>query len=425
MDPAILPIALAIVFLLLLSAFFSVSETALTAASPTRLKKLALDGDRRLRLVNKLRDNRDDLIGALLLGNNLAKILASALATGMLIKLFGAAGIVYATIGVTALVLIFSEILPRTYALRHAERVALKVSPAVRLFVLLTRPLARLIGYIAQGVLAMFGKQGGAGVAPSSIDELRGAIELPEVPDEQRAMLRSILDLSEVQVQDVMVPRGRIHALDVDQPVATLIDEVAASPYTRIPLWRDEPDNIIGILHAKTVLQAVCGRGSDLDGLDVMALAVAPNLIAPSTRLIDQLHAFRRTQAHMALIVNEYGSIAGLVTLEDILEEIVGDIYDEHERPENAIRIDRSGAYRVKGWVTLRDLNRRFNWRLPDDDASTIAGLVMSEAETIPPEGQTVSIPGFDIEVVKRSDHTITEVRILPRIEVTAEDEGL
>jgi len=424
MDPAILSTALAIVLLLLLSAFFSGSETALTAASPTRLQKLAPEGDRRLRLVNKLRDNRDDLIGALLLGNNLAKILACALATSLLLRLFGNAGIVYATIGVTALVLIFSEILPRTYALRHADRFALKVSPGVRLFVLLTRPLTRLIGCIAQGVLAMFGKQS-TGVAPSSIDELRGAIELPEMPDEQRAMLRSILDLSEVQVQDVMVPRGRIHALDVDQPVATLIDEVAASPYTRIPLWREEPDNIIGILHAKTVLQAVCDRGNDLDSLDVMALSVAPNLIVPSTRLIDQLHAFRRTQAHMALIVNEYGGLAGLVTLEDILEEIVGDIYDEHERPENAIRIDRSGAYRVKGWVTLRDLNRRFNWRLPDDDASTIAGLVMSEAETIPPEGETVSIPGFDIEVVKRSDHTITEVRIRPCIEVAAEDEEL
>jgi len=410
----------AIALLLVLSAFFSGSETALTAASSARMHHLARDGNRRARLVNRLREDKDILIGTLLLGNNLVNILASALATGVLLRLAGDVGIAYATLGMTLLVLIFSEVLPKTYAINHADRMALGVAPPVRLLVLVSRPVTALIRLLVAAILRLFGQS--AATAPGAgIEELRGVIELQQIPYEQRAMLRSILDLTDLEVQDIMVPRGRIMSIDVDLPTAEIVDRMLASPYTRVPLWQQESDNIVGILHAKVLFRELRRTGGRVEGLNLRAIATPAVMIAPSTRLFDQLRAFRENQAHQALIVDEYGGIAGLVTLEDILEEIVGEIHDEDERPQSGMLVEDGGAVLVEGWVAIRDLNRRMDWRLPDEEASTISGLVMSEAQTIPPEGGSLLIAGHRVDVVKRAEHMIAELRIWPAVD---DDDG-
>jgi Mg2+/Co2+ transporter CorB len=411
MDGILLP-TVSILVLLGLSALFSGSETALTAASAARMHHLETGGSIRARLVNRLRRNKDRLIGALLLGNNLVNILASALATSVLLKLVGEVGVVYATIGMTLLVLIFSEVLPKTYALNHADRVALAVAPIVRLVVIASRPVAGLVSFIVDAILRLFGQHSPAHA--SSMEELRGAIELQDIPHDIRSMLRSVLDLGEVEVGDIMIPRGRMVAIDADLESAALVEQVLASPHTRIPLWRDDPDNIVGILHTRLVVGEMRRCGGSPERLNIEKLMQRPLFIPPSTRLIDQLRAFRSQQAHLAIIINEYGAVDGLVTLEDILEEIVGDIYDEHERPLTAIRQELDGSYRVRGWVTLRDLNRQFNWRLPDDDASTVAGLITAITERIPDLDQEVQVAGFRIRVTGRTSNRVAEARIWP-----------
>jgi Mg2+/Co2+ transporter CorB len=407
----------AILVLLVLSAFFSGSETALTAASRARMHQLEKDGNRRARTVNRLRERKERLIGALLLGNNLVNILASALATSVLLRLFGDAGIAYATLGMTLLVLIFSEVLPKTYALNHADRAALALAPLVRAVVAVLSPFTVLINLIVRGILGLFGAKPADG-ALAAIEELRGAIELHGGTDrrvrEQRAMLRSILDLGEVPVADVMVHRRNVATIDLDQPVDAIIDQVLASPHTRLPVWRDEPDNVVGVLHAKALLREVRARRGKVDDLDVAAIATPPIFVPDGTSLLEQLRSFRENRAHMALVVDEYGSLMGIVTLEDILEEIVGDIYDEHDRPLAGVTAGGDGSYLVEGWVTLRDLNRQFDWDLPDDEAATIAGLVMFEAEAIPQEGEEVEVGGVRIRVEKRVRHQLTQLRVRP-----------
>jgi Mg2+/Co2+ transporter CorB len=322
----------------------------------------------------------------------------------------------------TLLVLIFSEVLPKTYALHQADKVALAVAPIVRIVVVVSRPFTGFVAAIVSGILRLVSQNATAG--SSSIDELRGTIELQEMPQELRAMLRSVLDLSEIEVGDVMVPRGRIEAIDADLPASEIVEQVLSSIHTRIPIWRDDPDNIVGILHARAVINAVRRPSVQIGDLDLMRIAQPPIFIAPTTRLIDQLRAFRTHQVHLAIIINEFGAVDGLITLEDILEEIVGEIYDEHESPRAAVKEETNGSYRVRGWVTLRDLNRQFDWRLPDAEASTVSGLVTAVAGRIPEIAQEVRVAGFRIEIVHSTSNRVLEVRLWPPPQETyAEDD--
>ncbi len=411
----------AIVLLLILSAFFSGSETALTVASRPLMHQMAQNGDRRAIMVNQLRERTDRLIGSILLGNNLVNILASALATSLMISLFGEAGVVYATFGMTLLVLVFSEIMPKTYAFNHANALALGLAPVVRLVVRVLSPITNSIQAVVNAVFRTFGADPRAqqGIGPSS-EELRGAIELHtgegEPVQQERAMLRSILDLSEVEVGEIMIHRKNVSMIDADAPTETIVGQVLASPYTRIPLWRGEPDNIIGVIHAKALLRAVRAEGVR-EEIDVVALAVKPWFVPDSTTLLDQLQAFRRRREHFALVVDEYGTFMGIVTLEDILEEIVGDIVDEHDIPAPGVVRQPDGSYIVQGSVTIRDLNRRFEWSLPDQDAATIAGLVLHEVRRIPEVGQAFMFYGMRFEILRRHRHQITSIRITPRAE--------
>ncbi|TVR99432.1 MAG: HlyC/CorC family transporter [Rhodospirillales bacterium] len=412
-------ILLAILILLVLSAFFSGSETALTAASRPLMHHLEQTGDKRATAVNRLRQRTDRLIGAILLGNNLVNILASALATSLLIGLFGEAGVLYATIAMTTLVLVFAEILPKTYAYRNANKVALVLAWPVNIVVRLFSPFTAAIQAMIDAVFRLFGAEPDqqAGMGPSA-EELRGAIELhtdAERPAEQeRAMLKSILDLTEVEVGEIMIHRKNVTMIDADLPTEAVVSQVLASPYTRIPLWRDQPDNIVGVLHAKVLLRAIGTRTGGLDGLDLVALATKPWFVPESTTLIDQLQAFRRRREHFALVVDEYGTFMGIVTLEDILEEIVGDIVDEHDIPAPGVVRQADGSLIVQGSVTIRDLNRRFGWNLPDEDAATIAGLMLHEARRIPEVGQAFMFHGMRFEVLRRHRQQITSIRLTP-----------
>ncbi len=408
-----------IVVLLILSAFFSGSETALTGASRPRIHQLAEQGNRRADMVRRLQSQRDRLIGAILLGNNLVNIMASALATAILIRLFGGAGVLYATVVMTFVILIFSEVMPKTYALARAERAALAVAPAIRVVVWLFTPATLLVRLIVRGTLRLFGAR--LPVEPSQAsteEELRGVIDLHKGPGEdvahERAMLRSILDLDEVEVSEIMTHRKDVAMLDADQRSEQIVEQVLQSPYTRMPLFRDNPDNVIGVLHTKPLFKEVRSLGAELSGLEVTRLAAKPWFIPETTTLLDQLQAFRERHEHFALVVDEYGALMGVVTLEDILEEIVGEISDEQDILVRGVRPQADGSLIVNGNVTIRDLNREFDWRLPDDVAATIAGLILRESRQIPAVGQVFEFHRFRFEILRRQRNQITSIKIVP-----------
>ena len=407
---------LIIAALLAISAFFSGAETGLTAASRPRMHALARKGVRRAKLVNALRERKEQLLTAVLIGNNLVNILASALATGALIALFGEAGIAYATLAMTALVVLFGEVLPKTFAINHADRVALAMAPMLRWVMAALSPIVRATQAIVGAILHLFGGQRIKAASKAAEEELRGAIELhggAEVRGE-RKMLRSILDLADVEVGTIMVHRRQVLAIDIDQKAAAVVEQALSSRYTRIPLWRGQPDNIVGVLHAKAVLQALRANGGNFDAIRIGEIGTSPWFIPESTTLLDQLESFRRRREHFAVVVDEYGAFLGIVTLEDILEEIVGDIAERHEFQVPGVRPMPDGSYIVDGHVTIRDLNRDLDWQLPDSEAATIAGLVMQEARRIPEVGQIFTFHGFRFEILRRKRNQVTGLRVTP-----------
>jgi len=419
METAIIATLAGIAVLLILSALFSGSETAFTAASRPRIHLLEKQGNPQARILNHLFDRKEQVIGGILLGNNLVNILASALATSLLIESFGDAGVVYATVAMTLLVLIFGEVMPKSYAFQNPDRVALALAPLFRVVVATLAPITHGIHMTIRATLGVFGvRLASEQEITAATEALRGAIELhrgeePAVRQE-RIMLRSILELSDVDVDEVMQHRQDIVMIDADLAPRRIVEQVLESPYTRIPLWRGEKDNIVGVLHAKDLLRAVQGHEGESDGLEIDGVAAEPWFIPESTSLLVQLQAFRQRREHFALVVDEYGSLMGVVTLEDILEEIVGEISDEHDIAPIAVRPLQDGSYLVDGKVTIRDLNRRFEWNLPDEDAATIAGLVIQRARIIPEAGQIFTVDDFRFEVMRRRRNRITAIRITP-----------
>ncbi len=409
----------AIFGLLIISAFFSGSETALTAASRARMHALEEDGNRRARIVNRLLSSRERLIGAILLSYNLANIAASALATSVLLTLFGDAGVAYATVVMTVLVVLFAEVLPKTYAIVNADHMALAVAPSMRMTVALLAPVTAAMQLMVRQTLRLFGISVSDDVdVLSAHEEIRGAIELKHkeggVVKLDRDMLGGVLDLRELTVSDIMVHRTTMDAIDVDLPIEQLVDEALKSSHTRVPLWRGEREEIVGILHAKTLLRALREAGGDLGKLDIMSLCTPPWFVPDSTTVKDQLNAFLKRKAHFAIVVDEYGEVMGLVTLEDIIEEIVGEITDETDIASSAARVQPDGSLIVDGLVPIRDVNRMMDWNIPDDEATTIAGLVIHEAQAIPYQGQRFNFHGFRFEVLRRQKNRITSLQVTP-----------
>lgn len=409
--------------LMLCSAFFSASETALTAASRARMHQLEKDGETRARHVNWLFLNREKMVGAVLLGNTFVNIAASALVTSVLLSVFGDAGVAIATVVTTALVLVFCEVLPKTYAITNADGVALRIAGAVRACALVFSPVVATVGWIVAAVLRQFGVRSQGLVEDreeAAHEELRGAIDLHHkegaVETADRNMLGGILDLKDLQVSDVMVHRKSMNMIDGDLPAEQIIDRVLSQPHTRLPVYRGDSDNIVGVLHAKDLLRAMSRAHGNIRLVNIAALVAKPWFIPETTSLTDQLRAFLQRRNHFALVVDEYGALKGLITLEDILEEIVGEIRDEHDVPVSGVRPQPDGTTSVDGWVTIRELNRAMNWNLPDEEATTVAGLVIHEAEAIPDVGQVFSFHGFKFEILRKQRNQITGIRITPAV---------
>jgi len=414
---SLLALFLAIIILIILSAFFSGSETALTATSRARMLVLEKNGNKNAGLINRLTEKRDQLIGALLIGNNLVNILASALATSFFIEMFGATGVVYATIAMTVLVVIFAEVLPKSWAISDPDHFALRVSPIIRWIVLIFAPVTKLVTTIVRIILDVFGVNLGKDSSLlSARDELRGAVAMlhkeGSVIKDERDRLEGLLDLRELEVSDVMLHRTKMESLDIETPPEKIVAQVMESSFTRLPVWKNEPDNIIGILHAKDVLRAMANQSQKPIDLNISKIISKPWFVPETTSLQDQLNAFLRRKAHIALVVDEYGEVEGLVTLEDILEEIVGEIADEHDLDIKGFDPQADGSVIVKGSLAIRDLNRALDWDLPDEEATTVAGLVIHEAQMIPEEKQTFTFYGRRFVVLKRERNRITQLRI-------------
>lgn len=416
----------AVLICLLLAAYLSAAETAITGASRPRMHRLAQQGNKLAATVNGLLDRKDEVVSAILLGNNMVNIFSASLTTAVLTALFGAAGIVYATVVIGVLVVIFGEVMPKTWALLRADRVALMLAPSIAFSVALLGPLARGVAAISRFFLNLMGLRiDRTSDAEEHADLLRGAIELhghgqaDEDAPEEKAMLRSVLDLGDRTVADVMTHRGSVALIDADEPVDAIVNQVLEAPYTRIPVYRNEADNIIGVIHAKDLFRAVKAAGGP-ETVKIDEIMTPSWFIPETTTLFDQLQAFRARHEHFAIVVDEYGALRGIITLEDIIEEITGDIEDEHDAIKRGVVHREDGSLICQGDVPIRDLNREFGWRLPEDVAITIAGLVLHEARRIPEVGQTYAFYGFRFEILKREGTRIAELRIVPPVAIQA-----
>lgn len=401
-----------------LSGYMSAAETAVTGASRPRMHRLAQQGNSRAVLVNRILDRKDEAVSAVLLGNSVLNILSASLTTAVLTDLFGAAGVVYATAIIGILVVVFAEVMPKTWALLRADRVALTLAPSIIVTLAVLGPAAGAFAWISRVFLALLRVR----TTPDEQEHtelLRGAIEMhgsgyaDEDAPEEKAMLRSVLDLGDRTVSDIMVHRGSVVQIDADEPIESIVTQMLAAPYTRIPLYRGQSDNIVGVVHAKDLFRAVKAAGGP-ETVRITDVMTPPWFIPESTVLFDQLKAFQARHEHFAIVVDEYGVMLGIVTLEDIIEEIVGDIKDEHDASRRGFVKREDGSVTCVGNVPVRDLNREFGWTLPEDVATTIAGLILYEARRIPEVGQTYAFFGFRFEILKREGTRISELRIIP-----------
>lgn len=416
--------------LLSLSFFFSGSETAVTAASRSILFEKEKQGDKNAQKLNKMKRRSDKLIGTLLLGNNIVNIAITAIATGLLIQLFGEYGVVIATFGVSFVVLIFSEVLPKTIALQFPVAFALKVASVLYFLVKILSPFVRAINWIGAKTMWLLRIQPhNPNTSEQEIKaEIRGAIDLQtneQTLSHEKYMLKSVLDLSEIPVCDIMTHRSELVTLNVNTPTEEIVNFISNSPYSRIPIWSGKRDNIIGVLHIKTLLKTLnnCYQ-KHITNIDLSQIMIKPWFILESTSLLNQLHAFKVRREHFALVVDEYGSLQGLVTLEDLLEEIVGDIEDETDTSDAGLKIEHleNGIIRLDGCANIRDVNRHLKWNLPDKNAATLAGLIMYEIERIPEVGQTFEIKGYTFTIIQKERHQITVVDVLPPSTVEEEE---
>ena len=407
--------------LIILSAFFSGSETSLTSASKPRMHNLARTGKKNAKIFEELFKNKEMLICTILFANNLVNILASAIATKILIELTNNEGILYATIIMTLMILIFGELIPKTLALSKADQFALKIAPFMRILVYILYPLTVTLNFIATTLLKTFGVNylnfKKEEVSEKREEELRGAIDLhgEDSSKDEKNMLKSILDLDDITVGSIMVPRKDIFSLPSNIQYNELITKLNNSPHSRIPIWEKNPENIIGIFHIRKLIEI---KADELKTFNIRSLCQKPWFIPESTRLDNQLLEFKRRKEHFSIVVDEYGEFLGIVTLEDIIEEIVGEIDDEHDvlkisKAAEDIKSISGKSYLVKGNVTIRELNKELNINIPVSNASTVAGLVLYESRTIPKKGQVFSFFDLKFEILSKKNNQITLVKII------------
>jgi Mg2+/Co2+ transporter CorB len=432
--------AAAIFGLLVLSGFFSGSETALTAASRGKLRSQADKGSAGAATALEVKEDDERMIGALLLGNNVVNILAASLATALLTRSFGASGVAVATLVMTVLVLVFGEVLPKTVAITIPEAFAARVAPVIKLMIWLFGPVISLVQWVVRGALSLVGMKTEPGRNVLSVhEEIAGAIAIGHsegtMEKEDRDRLLGALDLSQREVSEIMKHRSQIEMINADKPPEEIVAQVLASSHTRLPVYRGKDDNILGVIHAKDLLRAMNrllrAETGTLDGtldalrdLDVLDVAMPPYFIPETTPLDEQMRQFLKRHTHFALVVDEYGALQGLITLEDILEEIVGEITDEFDVGETPpIEKTAEGDYLVDGSLAIRSLNRALDWNLSDEAATTVAGLVIHEAQVIPVVGQAFDAHGFRFEVTAKAGNRLTRIRIQPLGEASKADD--
>ncbi len=414
---------LSIIILLIISAFFSGSETALTGASKALLRSMTDKGSKGAQKALTLKEENERLIGSVLLGNNLVNILAASLATSFLTTYFKEGGVAIATLTMTLLILIFSEVLPKTYAITNPEKTASKVAPVVNFFVIFFGPIVEAIRRFVRIILWIFGIKIDPNQQVLASDEIAGTIALHHsegsVEKDARDRLLGALDLGDRAVDEIMLHRSQIEMIDSESSPSEILSKCLHSPYTRLPIFKKNPENVIGVLHAKDLLREVdrLTRGKtqnlkNLKNLNVLNIIMKPYFIPETTTLDEQMQQFLKRKTHFALVVDEYGVLLGLITLEDILEEIVGQIADEHDLPNEQLLHELDGSIVVDGNMSIRDLNREKDWQLPDEEANTIAGLVIHEAQTIPTIGQVFSFNGFRYEVLSKEKNRLTQIKI-------------
>ena len=405
----------AVLALLVLSAIISGSETAYTAVSKPRLFALVNQNNPSAKRVWRILEQPRKFIGAVLLANNAVNILASSLMTVLSLELFGQHGALYATAIVTVLVVIFGEIMPKSIALTKPNETAMFVSRFISVLVAVAFPIVAVLQFIVDIFFKTFGFQTkGLADDETARAELRGAIDLTHttgaVHKDEKDRLGGLLDLRDLDVSDVMIHRKDMTIMDADLPMRKLIKEILATPYTRIPLYRDNPENIVGVLHSKDLLRALAE--SDADSINVDDIMRKPWYIPDTTPVPGQLNKFLTRRNHFAIVVDEYGVLQGLITLEDILEEIVGDIRDEHDIDIPGLRKQPDGTFVADGKTAIRDLNRKTDWNLPDNSYTTVAGLVIHESRTIPERGQSFIFFGVRFEILERERNQIMKIRL-------------
>ena len=411
-----------LIICLLLSMFFSGTETAVTASSEALMHEMEKKGDKKAKAVKKLKSHPDRFLSMILFGNNVVNIAATAITTSLCIVFFGDKwGVFLSTFVVSFVVLIFCEIFPKTVAIRNPNTIALLVSPFISFLTIILSPMLMFFNSVVKNFMKMLGLLKHEKIGGGDKTELRGAIAMHQTPEMQNEtnMLKSVLDLSEVSVSDVMTYRNKVVSLDASLPAEELIEQVLTCPYTRVPLWKDKKTNIIGVLHTKLLLRALHTHKGDRKKFNIMSAVTQPWFVLETTSLLDQLQAYRRRHEHFAIVVDEYGVVQGIVTLEDILEEIVGDIMDETDHPsenQSSFICNTDGSVTVDGATSIRDLNRQFGWELPDEEASTIAGLLLYETERIPHKGASYSFYGFGFKVLDKKGNRITSILITPPI---------
>ncbi len=429
LEPTNLILIGVILCLLVCSGFFSSSETSLTAASRVRMHAAEKDGDRRATIVTQLLNMRERFLGAILLGNNLVNILASVLTTALFTNLFGAGGLALAgaTAVMTLLILIFAEVLPKTYAISQPDKLALVVARPIDILVKIFAPIVSIVQIIVNGVLKLFGVDTDAS-AWTAADEIKGAVDLHlqegGVAKRARDQIYGVLEIGELDVEDVMIHRKNLSMVDINNPPETVIKNVLASGHSRLPMYNEDQDDVVGILHVKDLLKSMARLDGDLNGLNLKKLAREAWFVPETTSVVKQLRAFQHKREHFALVVDEYGALMGVVTLEDILEEIVGDIQDEYDEEVQGVDRQKDGSAMVRGDVPIRDLNRAMDWKLPDEEAVTIAGLVIHESQTIPTVGQAFAYHGYRFEVLSRQRNQIQSLKVSKTYEPDQRSEG-
>lgn len=407
---------ISILLLLILSGFFSGSETALTASTRSRLTGLSTKGHKNAKTAIELLNKKESLIGAILLGNNLVNILASALATSLSIKIFGDTGVAYAVIIMTALIVIFAEILPKTYALTNSEKLALTVSPIFRPIVYLLWPVTWMMEKIVFFILSIFKIKLEKNMRVLSVeDEIRGTLDLHHkegrLYKSDKDMVTGVLDLAEVTVEDVMVHRSNMFTVNIDDDPKKILNSVINSSFTRIPVWQNNDENIIGIIHSKHLLK-IMSQNRDITRSDMMQSLIKPLFIPETTSLKEQLKMHLNTKKKLAIVVDEYGVLMGMISLEDIMEEIVGDITDEIDEGLTTVVKNEDGTLTINGGTEIRDINRIYNWDLPEEEANTLSGLIIHESRSFPSEGQVFNYYGFIFEILEVKDNLIHKIKV-------------